>query len=574
MFGKKPRLENPEDGAEEGFSANPQRFPDTNPPASTKPIADAAPWNAAPWAAADAPSASSEGGFGNRPPVSPPPSASHSASPSDTTVNLPILHPTAAQDRAGSENLSQNQALIDLQQQQQVMEQQRKKALEGAASRPVSAYSDKSLETPDFIKARGLLSDALIDKVDFQKIDKMLEEDKRNSIQEIILKLMERISIPLTASQQEALKKQLMDEALGFGPLEVLLADPEVSDIMVNGPNNVYVEKAGKISRTDVKFVHDKHLLNIIQKIVQRVGRRVDETSPMVDARMPDGSRFNAIIPPLALDGCLVSIRKFKKNKMPLRQYVEYNSCTLQMARFLEICGAIRLNILISGGTGSGKTTLLNALSGHIDVTERVITIEDAAELQLHQPHVLRLESRPSNSEGVGEITQRQLVKNALRMRPDRIILGEIRGDEVIDVLQAMNTGHDGSMATIHANNPRECLTRLENLFGLTGLSLPLNTLRAQIAGSIQMIVQVSRMRDGGRRITHIEEIVGMESGTITTQTLFSYKATGLDENGKMRGDFVCHGIKPRFYDQAAYFNKEKEMAEVLGMLGGMGGRV
>jgi pilus assembly protein CpaF len=319
-----------------------------------------------------------------------------------------------------------------------------------------------------------------------------------------------------------------------------------------------------------VKFQSNKHLLNIIQKIVQRVGRRVDETSPMVDARMPDGSRFNAIIPPLALDGCLVSIRKFKKNKMPLRQYVEYGSCTPNMARFLEICGAIRLNILISGGTGSGKTTLLNALSGNIDPGERVITIEDAAELQLQQPHVLRLETRPANMEGVGEITQRQLVKNALRMRPDRIILGEIRGDEVIDVLQAMNTGHDGSMATIHSNNPRECLTRLENLFGLTGMSLPISTLRSQIAGALHLIVQIARMRDGVRRITHIEEICGMEGTTIFTQTLFSYKATGVGEDGKLKGEYICHNIKPRFIEQAAYFGMDKQMAETIGMPTGM----
>lgn len=491
-----------------------------------------------------------------------PPSPSQgSVTPSASEAQLPTLYksPESGETLSGG-------ALID--QHHQEMVEQKKRTLE-AASKTFSTYADKNMETPDFVRARMMMSEALLDKIDFQKLEKMLAEDKRSTITDIILKLMEKLTVPLTAAQQDLLKKQLLDEVLGFGPIEVLLSDPEVADILVNGPENIYVEKNGKISRTDVKFMSDKHLLNTIQKVVQRVGRRVDETSPMVDARMPDGSRFNAIIPPLALDGCLVSIRKFKKNKMPLKQYLEYGSCSPQMVKFLEICGAIRLNILISGGTGSGKTTLLNALSGHIDPGERVITIEDAAELQLHQPHVLRLETRPANTEGAGEITQRQLVKNALRMRPDRIILGEIRGDEVIDVLQAMNTGHEGSMATIHANNPRECLTRLENLFGLTGFSLPTTTLRAQIAGALHMVVQVSRMRDGVRRITHIEEIVGMETGVITTQTLFSYKPTGMGADGKLTGEFTCHQVKPRFIEQAAYYGMEKQMLEALGMLRG-----
>ncbi len=435
-----------------------------------------------------------------------------------------------------------------------------------AAKRKVASYSDRNLETPEFLQAKKRLSEALIDKIDHQKMEGLSAEEKRATITEVIIQLIDSLKIPLTSNQHQLLTKQLLDEVLGFGPLEVLLADPEVSDIMVNGYNQVYIEKAGKIALSDVQFHSEAHLLNIIQKVVQRVGRRVDETSPMVDARMPDGSRFNAIIPPLALDGSLVSIRKFKEYKMPLSQYVEFGSATQQMVRFLEICAAIRLNIIISGGTGSGKTTLLNALSGHIDEGERVITIEDAAELKLHQPHVLRLETRPPNTEGVGEITQRALVKNALRMRPDRIILGEIRSDEVIDVLQAMNTGHDGSMATIHANNPRECLTRLENLFGLSGLSLPLATLRSQIAGAIQLIVQVSRMRDGVRRITQIEEIVGMEGDTITTQTLFSYKVAGMGEDGRLQGQFVCHQIRPRFTEQASYYGLEQEMLKTLGM--------
>ncbi len=542
MFGKKPKAD--ESGApahdENSLSFSSARV-QTTPPGMSSPEGESFARDAgkAPW------ETSHQG---------------ESAASSDNLVNLPAVRPVEGKSeytRSGGE-------LID--QRQHDLIEQKKRNIE-AAAKTFSVYADKNMETPDFLRARGMMSEALLDKIDFQKLEKMLAEDKRNTIVEIIIKLMEKLAIPLTAAQQELLKKQLIDEVLGFGPLEVLLADPEVADIMVNGPDNIYIEKNGKISRTDVKFMSDKHLLNTIQKVVQRVGRRVDETSPMVDARMPDGSRFNAIIPPLALDGCLVSIRKFKKNKMPLKQYLDYGSCSPQMVKFLEICGHIRLNILISGGTGSGKTTLLNALSGHIDPGERVITIEDAAELQLHQPHVLRLETRPPNTEGVGEITQRQLVKNALRMRPDRIILGEIRGDEVIDVLQAMNTGHEGSMATIHANNPRECLTRLENLFGLTGFALPISTLRAQIAGALHLIVQVSRMRDGVRRITHIEEIVGLETGVITTQTLFSYKPSGMSPDGKLKGEYICHQVKPRFIEQAAYYGMEKQMLESLGML-------
>jgi pilus assembly protein CpaF len=335
---------------------------------------------------------------------------------------------------------------------------------------------------------------------------------------------------------------------------------------MINTAQRVYVEKSGKIYLTDVVFMNEPHLMAIIQRIVTRVGRRIDEASPMVDARLPDGSRFNAIIPPLALDGALVSIRKFKKSKINLKDYVNYQSLTPEMAKFLEICGNIRLNIIVSGGTGSGKTTLLNALSHYIDHGERVITIEDAAELQLIQPHVLRLETRPASNEGVGEINQRQLVRNALRMRPDRIILGEIRGDEVIDVLTAMNTGHDGSLATIHSNSPRDCLSRIENLVNMSGVKVSDASLRYQISSAVNLIVQLQRMRDGRRRITHIEEVVGREGETIVTQTLFSYQAKGVDSAGNLLGDFVSHGIRPRFLPRAEYFGRAQEMLESLGL--------
>jgi pilus assembly protein CpaF len=315
---------------------------------------------------------------------------------------------------------------------------------------------------------------------------------------------------------------------------------------------------------TDIRFGSERHLLSVVQKIVSIVGRRIDEASPMVDARMPDGSRFNAIIPPLALDGCLVSIRKFKKQKMDLGAYVRSGSMSEAMSRFLGICGSIRLNVIISGGTGSGKTTLLNALSGTIDLGERVVTIEDAAELQLQQPHVLRMETRPPNIEGAGEITQRHLVKNALRMRPDRIILGEIRGDEVIDMLSAMNTGHDGSMGTIHANSPRDAISRIENLVGMSAVSISMSSLRQQIASAVHLVIQIARQRDGKRRITQIDEVVGIEDGQILLQTLFIFRPGPLDDSGILTGHYHCTGVEPRFLAQAAYFGKEAEMRDCL----------
>lgn len=428
----------------------------------------------------------------------------------------------------------------------------------------IHRYTDRNLETIEYKKAKEQVIEILLEKADLNALEQLQSKVKKERVAAAAKSIIAEITIPLNSAQQELLQTQVIDEILGFGPLESLMADHDVSDIMINGPDKIYLEKEGKLAPCDVTFTSEKHLLNVIQKIVATTGRRVDETSPMVDARMPDGSRFNAIIPPLALDGSLVSIRKFKPSKMPLSQYLEYGSMSPEMCQFLEIAGNIRLNIIISGGTGSGKTTMLNALSGHIDEGERVITIEDAAELQMHQPHVLRLETRPSNSEGTGEITQRQLLKNALRMRPDRIILGEIRGDEVLDVLAAMNTGHEGSMATIHANNPRDCLSRIENLVGLAGVTIPLTAMRKQIESALNLIVQVSRMRDGGRRVTHIEEIVGMEGETITTQTLFGYKAGPMDENGKIQGHYYCTGIRPRFFDQASYFNRDRELAACI----------
>lgn len=430
----------------------------------------------------------------------------------------------------------------------------------------VIRYLDANLETKDYKIAKAKLVENFLENVSFASLQKLSAKAKREKIFAAVDEMLKDIDAPLNNAQVDMLKRQIMDETLGFGPLEPLLSDPDVSDIMVNTHTQIYIEKAGKIKLTDVTFTSEAHLLNVIQKIVAIVGRTVDEGSPMVDARMPDGSRFNAIVPPLAIDGSLVSIRKFKKNKMPLSRYIDYGSCTPEMAKFLEVCGNIRLNIMVSGGTGSGKTTLLNALSGHIAIDERVVTIEDAAELQMHQPHVLRLETRPPNSEGVGQVTQRHLLKNALRMRPDRIILGEVRGDEIIDVLAAMNTGHDGSMATIHANSPRDCLSRMENLVGMSGVALPMKIVRQQIASALNMIVQIARLRDGSRRIVSIEEVVGIEGDVITTQQIFGFKAGGLRSDGKLEGEFFCTGIRPRFYEQAIYFNRDQDIEDSLKM--------
>jgi len=421
-------------------------------------------------------------------------------------------------------------------------------------------YLDAKLETVDYRAAKAALLTELVDQIDFQALERLDAETRRRKVREACDKLLPNIRIPLTSPQVALIKDQAMDELLGFGPIEPLLKDVDVNDIMINTAKRIYIERHGKIFVTDITFMNEEHLLGVIQRIVSRVGRRVDEANPMVDARMPDGSRFNAIIPPLALDGALVSIRKFKKNKLTLDQYVGYGSLTPAMAKFLAICGRVRLNIIISGGTGSGKTTLLNALSGHIEATERVITIEDAAELQLIQPHVLRLETRPSSIEGKGEVTQRQLVRNALRMRPDRIILGEMRGEEAIDVLSAMNTGHDGSMATIHANSPRDCLSRIENLVAMSSVSIAQQSLRYQIASAVNLIVQIQRMRDGKRRIVQIEEVTGFESGTIASQTLFNFRVKGIRADGTLDGEYEAAPLIPRFIDQAEYYGLREDL--------------
>lgn len=417
-------------------------------------------------------------------------------------------------------------------------------------------------ETLDDAKSR--IQPLLMDHIDVGAAAELPRDALTDQVGDLVSELLVQEKLNLNGDEQHDLVTILLDDMLGLGPLEPLLGDESISDIMVNGPQQVYVERGGKVELTDVTFRDNRHLMNIAQRIVTAVGRRVDESSPICDARLPDGSRVNVIAPPLAIDGCSISIRKFSKDKITLDKMLDFKSISPSLAKVLKIAGACRLNVLISGGTGSGKTTMLNALSRMIDGGERVVTIEDAAELQLQQPHVVRLETRPPNLEGSGEITMRDLVKNALRMRPDRIILGEIRGGEAVDLLQAMNTGHDGSMGTIHANRPREALTRLENMVNMAGLNLPPKAIREQIAGSLDLVVQVQRMRDGGRRTTHVTEVVGMEGDVITTQDLFKYEFSGEDDNGRLIGDWVSTGVRPHFLTNAEYFGLSRALMEAM----------
>ncbi|MCF6195557.1 MAG: CpaF family protein [Emcibacter sp.] len=412
--------------------------------------------------------------------------------------------------------------------------------------------------------AKDRLQPLLLEYIDASAANEMDRSELAEQVSEAVNELMAQEKINLNLREQRDLVNMLLHDMLGLGPLEPLLDNEEITEIMVNGPKQVYIEQSGKLILSDVTFRDNQHLMNICTRIVTAVGRRVDESTPLCDARLKDGSRVNIIIPPLALDGASISIRKFAKQKITLDHMIDWKSLSHQMGTVLKIAGACRLNILISGGTGSGKTTMLNALSRMIDVGERVVTIEDTAELQMQQPHVVRLETRPANLEGKGEISMRDLVKNALRMRPDRIILGEVRGAEAFDVLQAMNTGHDGSMCTLHANNPREALTRMENMIGMADLKLPQKAVREQIAGAVDLVVQVSRMRDGGRRCAAITEIVGMEGDIITTQDLFIYEFTGEDADGNLEGRFKSTGVRPYFMEKAAYFGLDKALMEAL----------
>jgi pilus assembly protein CpaF len=420
-------------------------------------------------------------------------------------------------------------------------------------------------EAVDNLELKVRLHQRLLDILNLAALDTTPRETLRAEIRTAVAAILAEERRLLSPVQTDQLVDDILDELLGLGPIEPLLKDPTINDILINTHDQVYVERAGKLELTDVRFQDTRHLVRIINKIVAAVGRRVDESQPMVDARLADGSRINAIIPPLAVDGPLVSIRKFAKVPIHMNRLVELGSVTREMADLLQGVVKARRNVLISGGTGSGKTTLLNALSAYIDDAERIITIEDSAELQLQQPHVGRLETRPANIEGRGEITQRELVKNALRMRPDRIIVGEVRGPEAFDLLQAMNTGHDGSMGTLHANSPREALSRLESMITMGGYSLPSRTIREMIVSSIDVIVQAARLRDGSRRITHISEVLGMEGEVIVTQDVFLYDILGEDQNGSLIGRHRSTGItKPQFTERARYFNEEANLVEAL----------
>jgi pilus assembly protein CpaF len=405
---------------------------------------------------------------------------------------------------------------------------------------------------------------ALLERIDASAAAKLPREELQRQIAELIGEIVAEEKLSLTSREQQTLTTTLVDDMVGLGPLEPLLADESVNDIMVNGPHQVYVERKGKLELTEVRFRDNPHVMNVAQRIVTRVGRRVDETCPIADARLPDGSRVNVIAPPLAIDGCSISIRKFSKKTITLDVMTRQGNISENLAKVLKIGAACRLNIIISGGTGSGKTTMLNAMSQLIDPAERVVTIEDAAELQLQQPHVVRLETRPPNLEGTGEITMRDLVKNALRMRPDRIICGEVRGPEALDMLQAMNTGHDGSMCTLHANNPREAMTRMENMIGMASVNLPSKAVRTQIVGAVNLIIQVSRMRDGVRRVTHVTEIIGMEGEVITTQDLFTFEFQGESREGTLIGQYKSSGVRPHFTKRAAYFGLERALQQAM----------
>jgi len=440
------------------------------------------------------------------------------------------------------------------------------------APAPVLLAPDLSQAPPPAAANAGKIEEAtqavlplILERIDSEAASRLDRADLGRQLTAVAAESLAELKLQLNQREIAQLVELVLDDMLGLGPLEPLLADDGITDVMVNGPKQIYVEKGGKLVLTGAVFRDNTHVMNVASRIVSQVGRRIDETTPLVDARLLDGSRVNIIIPPLAIDGASISIRKFSKRKIDLDLMARQGNISPAMATVLKIASRSRLNILISGGTGSGKTTLLNALSKMISADERVVTIEDAAELQLQQPHVVRLETRPCNLEGRGEITMRDLVKNALRMRPDRIILGEIRGAEAIDMLQAMNTGHDGSLGTIHANRPREALSRLENMVGMSGINLPSKAVRTQIAAAVQMIVQVSRMRDGVRRVTSITEIVGMEGDVITTQELFAYKFEGEGADGQLKGEFVSTGLRPNFLGRAEYYGLDRMLLEAMG---------
>ncbi|WP_350336049.1 CpaF family protein [Coralliovum pocilloporae] len=426
------------------------------------------------------------------------------------------------------------------------------------------ALSEGKEKSEQYYDIKTSIFSALIDSIDLSQLASLDGDTAREEIRDIVNDIIGLKNIVMSIAEQEELLEDICNDILGYGPLEPLLARDDIADIMVNGADDTYIEVDGKVYMTNIRFRDNTQLMNICQRIVSQVGRRVDEASPICDARLPDGSRVNVIAPPLSIDGPALTIRKFKKDKLTLEQLTRFGSISPEGAEILEIVGRVRCNVVVSGGTGSGKTTLLNCLTRYIDADERIITCEDAAELQLQQPHVVRLETRPPNLEGEGQVTMRDLVKNCLRMRPERIIVGEVRGPEAFDLLQAMNTGHDGSMGTLHANSPREALSRMESMITMGGFSLPSRTIREMIAGSVDVIVQAARLRDGSRRITHITEVLGMEGDVITTQDLFVYDIVG-DDAGKILGRHRSTGIAhPAFWPRAQYYGEHTRLAAAL----------
>ena len=423
----------------------------------------------------------------------------------------------------------------------------------GPAQRPAAEVvaADKEKKRKDRLaELKQELHKRLLDNLNLAALEQASEANLKAEISSIASEALDEMAVALNKEDRAILNQELYDEVMGLGPLEPLLKDESVNDILVNGPNRIFVERGGKLELTDITFKDERHLLRIIDKIVSAVGRRVDESNPYVDARLQDGSRFNAMVPPVAVDGSLVSIRKFKKEKLGVPDLVRFGAFTEEIALYLQAAVSCRLNIIVSGGTGSGKTTTLNALSSFIDNTERVLTIEDTAELQLQQVHVGRMESRPPNVEGKGAVTQRDCLRNALRMRPDRIIVGETRGEEVIDMLQAMNTGHDGSMTTIHANSARDGISRLENMVAMAGIEMPLKAVRSQIASAVNLIVQASRLQDGSRRMVSVTEITGMEGDVISMQEVFRYERLGVEPSGKIIGRFNATGVRSHYSDR------------------------
>jgi pilus assembly protein CpaF len=432
-----------------------------------------------------------------------------------------------------------------------------------STAKPAPAAGWSAPRPPDADGVRGMqqvkarVHRRLLERLNLANLDKMDRDQVAEAIRRVVYDLLSQDGVALNFEERETVTVQVLDEIFGLGPLEPLMQDPEISDILVNTARQIYIERHGKLERTDVQFQDDRHLLQVIDRIVSAVGRRIDDSSPMVDARLPDGSRVNAIIRPLAIDGPHLSIRKFKRDALSGADVLRTESLTEPMLELLKGIVRARLNVLISGGTGAGKTTLLNVLSSFIPADERIVTIEDSAELQLKQPHAVRLETRPANIEGTGEVTQRLLLINSLRMRPDRIIIGEVRGSEAVDMLQAMNTGHDGSLTTLHANSPRDALSRLETMVSMANLNLPERATRQQIASAINVVVQVSRLSDGTRKVMSISEIVGMESDTITMQEIFVFERQGIDADNRVVGQFKATGIRPKFADRLKAYGIE-----------------